>query len=329
MSVDFLFQYKLRIYILYVLLTLYVIFYGFILFNFDYSSFKFCLPFLIISQVILTAGIIYFKIKGDYVNTLLIFFIAGGLMGYIKFIKGNLEHSEIVWTTTPIALSYILLPLKRANQFAIGYTFLLVIMSIIQITGNEKFSRPFIFYINVFSSILAIIATGNIASLEFTKKLKKIEKDACTDPLTGLFNRRYLEKILNEDKKDLSLIMIDLDHFKKINDTYGHGVGDIILKKVAQAIKDNIRETDIPIRIGGEEFVIILPDTNIKGAKKVAEKIKKSIEQMEIPPVGHITASFGITQKKEYDCTDTLIKRVDEAMYKAKKSGRNRIEILL
>lgn len=165
---------------------------------------------------------------------------------------------------------------------------------------------------------------------------KTLEKELLVDPLTGAYNRRaYDNKVEEEMERFLryqnifSLLLFDVDHFKKINDTYGHAVGDKCLKEIIARIKPAIRKVDFLARYGGEEFVIILPETDRTMAEKVAEKLRKIVESIEFLHKGeivHITISFGITQVKPEDKShEDVFSRVDQAMYDAKKGGRNRV----
>ena len=155
------------------------------------------------------------------------------------------------------------------------------------------------------------------------------------DALTSIPNRRKFDEALQyemgRDKRyhnKLSLIFCDLDHFKHVNDTHGHKIGDEILKEFTQLISENIRNTDIFARWGGEEFVLLLPDTNIETATLTAEKLLIEIERHTFSYVGRMTASFGITELFEEDTETSFIKRADDALYRAKARGRNRIEVL-
>ncbi|WP_461833198.1 sensor domain-containing diguanylate cyclase [Desulfothermus sp.] len=150
------------------------------------------------------------------------------------------------------------------------------------------------------------------------------------DPLTGLYNRRFFEKKFEEERErckrfsnTFSIIMLDIDDFKKINDTYGHNVGDEVLINIANTIMKRIRKIDIAARWGGEEFVILLPETNLKDAVLVAENIRISIAKIKTPKVKKITASFGVAEYRDGDNLYKLINRADEQLYKAKRDGKN------
>jgi len=156
---------------------------------------------------------------------------------------------------------------------------------------------------------------------------------ASRDSLTGLLNRRSGEQLLKQyddenqqSKKLLCLIMMDIDNFKKINDTFGHAVGDQILKTSSQLLKNKARNTDSVIRWGGEEFLIMVPDTSLKDALEYAERIRKSIAQHTDSQVGRITASFGVAELEPHEGTASMLNRADKALYKAKLAGKNCIK---
>lgn len=164
---------------------------------------------------------------------------------------------------------------------------------------------------------------------------EKLIQLATIDPLTSIPNRRKFDEVLEYEMKrdarynnELSLVFCDLDYFKKINDEYGHKIGDDVLKAFTQLVSESIRKTDVVARWGGEEFALLLPETSVMIAATTAEKLRKETEQFNFPHVGHITASFGVTQFIGGDTEASLINRADDALYKAKKNGRNRVEIL-
>lgn len=169
---------------------------------------------------------------------------------------------------------------------------------------------------------------------ELQIKTSELEKLAITDSLTGLANRMSLDNTLRAEMKrfhrhnhNFSIILMDLDYFKKINDQLGHQAGDKVLKNVARTIQRNVRQTDCPGRWGGEEFMIICPETDIQGGAVLANKIRQELESWSAKGVATVTASFGVTQINQDDDEDGLLIRVDAALYKAKKNGRNRVEL--
>jgi len=167
--------------------------------------------------------------------------------------------------------------------------------------------------------------------------LKELRENAIYDALTKCYNKKqileFLNKFLNSylryKNPYFSVAMFDIDHFKKINDTYGHLAGDFILRELAEVVREQMRKSDICGRFGGEEFLIILPETKVVGAMKFANRLKEAVENHEfifnkvkIP----VTISIGITGVSFNDSIESLLSRVDEALYEAKRKGRNRVE---
>ncbi|NQY20154.1 MAG: GGDEF domain-containing protein [Campylobacteraceae bacterium] len=167
------------------------------------------------------------------------------------------------------------------------------------------------------------------------KAEKKLEDNANKDPLTNIYNRRKLSRIFEIEKlrasrykHDLSLIFIDIDNFKVVNDTYGHDLGDKVLIKFSEILKKNIRKTDYLSRWGGEEFIILLTETNASHAALLAEKLKDIIAESPFSHKKRITASFGVSQYLYDDQEKDVFKRADNAMYYVKEHGKNAVKIL-
>lgn len=161
----------------------------------------------------------------------------------------------------------------------------------------------------------------------------ELARQATIDHLTSIPNRRKFNEVLSYElmrderyRNGLSLVICDLDKFKNINDQYGHYTGDMVLKAFTKLVSRNIRASDIFARWGGEEFVLLLPETRLETAIEIAEKLRIETEKHMFPAVGHVTSSFGVTQYLDGDNEATLIRRADEALYKAKDNGRNMVE---
>lgn len=157
----------------------------------------------------------------------------------------------------------------------------------------------------------------------------KLRLLSVTDALTNVYNRRYFVQKLEEEIErakrsgsKFSVIMLDIDRFKSINDRFGHNTGDCVLKSMAEMIKKRIRRIDCLARWGGEEFVLLLPDTPVEKAVILAEELWQNLSQMNIPGVGRATASFGVAGFSLRDTVDTLLQRADDVMYEAKAAGR-------
>lgn len=158
---------------------------------------------------------------------------------------------------------------------------------------------------------------------------------ATTDSLTGIANRREFTAILEREVarvqrygKPLSLAMFDLDYFKRVNDTFGHDVGDDVLQAVTRLVKENIRSADVVARWGGEEFMVLMPESDMQAAGRASEKLRQAIAGHHFDTVGKLTASFGVAAFEPHDDLNSLLKRADDALYQAKDNGRNRVETL-
>jgi len=170
---------------------------------------------------------------------------------------------------------------------------------------------------------------------ELKQRIAEIDYYSNTDTLTGIANRKCFEETLNREiararryRHALSLAILDIDHFKRINDNHGHNCGDRVLRSVAQLVGSNIRDVDFFARWGGEEFILIFPGLQLEDAARAAEKLRELIEYHAIEPGLGVTASFGLTRFDD-DAFDELMRRADEALYRAKSLGRNRVEQLV
>jgi diguanylate cyclase (GGDEF)-like protein len=175
---------------------------------------------------------------------------------------------------------------------------------------------------------------------ELRSKNEMLKNLAITDVLTGLYNRRFLMENLEMEfqrmqRKEgvLSLVLIDIDHFKKVNDTFGHQQGDVVLTLLAEATRKSLRSYDVAARYGGEEFVLLLPETTLAQGIIVAERLRRGVEGMKLaPPMERetLTISLGVSSYpgRDIDSVESLIKAADDALYRAKEKGRNRIEVM-
>ena|GEM_PF-349973 len=179
--------------------------------------------------------------------------------------------------------------------------------------------------------LLRTVADQVAVAVNHARLFEQTQRQALTDGLTGCFNRRFFEIQLERDmhlatrmRQPVSLILLDIDHFKRVNDTHGHDAGDIALRIIANALREEVRGVDTAARYGGEEFAIILPQAGPEGALVVAERLRARIERTEVPGVGAITASLGVaTFPLDASSRDLLVTTADRALYQAKRTGRN------
>jgi diguanylate cyclase len=182
------------------------------------------------------------------------------------------------------------------------------------------------------------LTASNAEVNQLKEKLETIQKEALTDPLTGLANRKCFDHALEtaiaeatHSKQPLCLLMGDVDHFKKFNDTWGHLTGDQVLRLVSKCLKDSVKGRDTAARFGGEEFAVILPGTSIVNGRTVAEQIRHTVENKKIvkkssgETLGSITLSMGVAVYDPGENSDHLIQRADACLYSAKRAGRNRV----
>jgi diguanylate cyclase (GGDEF)-like protein len=169
--------------------------------------------------------------------------------------------------------------------------------------------------------------------LELERMKGKLRGLATTDSLTQAYNRAMYDEIITLEMErakrfvhPLSMLMFDLDNFKDVNDNYGHATGDIVLKKVADIIRAHTRKINLLVRWGGDEFIVIPVETALDGAAVLSERLRQAIEFHTFEKVGKLTASFGVVQIREDDTEVTILKRLDDALYKAKNGGGNRVE---
>lgn len=182
--------------------------------------------------------------------------------------------------------------------------------------------------------ILDIIVKTLGVALKNHINIKRLEDDVALDSLTGCYNRRELDRLVGHHiagakryDRDLSVIMLDVDHFKQVNDTYGHLAGDTVLKAISEVVLSAIRKGDYLARYGGEEFMVVLPDTQMPQAMELAERLRVVIENLEINLPGGLkirkTASFGVSTLREHEGRESLVHAADTHLYEAKAAGRN------
>ncbi len=236
--------------------------------------------------------------------------------------KGKWRNKQKVMDPQASLKSHLTLPLVIEGE----------IIGCISINSDQAnmYNVPRLQFFSVFGYQMA-------ASLKHIQRFSTVKKEAIYDTLTNLFNRRYFEERLSaetqkafEGESNLSMIMVDIDHFKKVNDTFGHDGGDKVLREIASLLKNSVRKHDTVARYGGEEFVLLLPGAPLDPTNMVAERIRRSVENTSFD-MGqtqiHITISLGISNfpMHRMKSKEELVKMADLALYEAKRGGRNRV----
>lgn len=230
-------------------------------------------------------------------------------------------------------------------QFVTGYIFPVVIgYFIVKLTVAPQGSLFGVFVVGVcwFIMIMVGISALVVEKVDHKRRLdeEKLHQAATTDSLTGLFNRRVFFDAANHEMArlkrsgtSLSVLMLDVDFFKKINDKAGHAIGDQVLIQLSQMLKSSLREVDIIARVGGEEFAIILPDTSQEGAQRVAENLRRNVEKIVVanwtPIYGPVTISIGVAkvETNTQQAFDDILANADKALYQSKANGRNQVSL--
>ncbi len=287
------------------------------------------------------------------------FYLAAGLVSQFVAV---LFHAAYLYRVTAFSVITILVisdmylstrklqkMMKRSDRYVtqaalIGYMlYILVRLIFIVVDGSqERFLTDTAFEstvtlvfmmlsCGVYAAVVNLIDNRKVISI-LKQQNDLFEQQSITDQLTGFRNRRYLEKIIANEigrhtryKRQMSMILLDIDHFKKINDQYGHPMGDKVLIELTRTITSCSRDIDMSIRMGGEEFMTLLPETGLYGAKELAERIRSQIEMLENPVVCSYTVSLGISEMIPGENFESWYKRTDNALYAAKEQGRNRV----
>jgi len=253
------------------------------------------------------------------------------------FVLNSLLRMESLWNLYLIPTMLIIL-IRPYLSTAVKVMIVITLIKIIDIINHYQF-----FY-QALNQIISDIATHWAIILLFTSIIvrnnnikKDLETKIMIDPLTKLYNRRYIEHIeqilidFGKNKTPLSLIMLDLDYFKNINDTYGHDFGDKVLVGISNIIRNGVDDSSYVVRFGGEEFLIFLPKTSLESAISIANRIRNIISRTTFTykdgTIISVTVSSGVATLKEDETIESLFDRVDQALYKAKNNGRNQIYV--
>jgi diguanylate cyclase (GGDEF)-like protein len=257
-------------------------------------------------------------------------FLTGTLILFIT-VAYNARPNTVFWAATFPVIAYYLLGLKRGTIVYALFSVMLVLLVVFLYPTVENALRGGI--LNIVGGLMFLGLSLFLYEYSRSEALGFAVSRSMFDDLTGAGTRKLFHLIFRQtltrikrNNTPAALILIDIDHFKDVNDTYGHLKGDAILKAFTRIVQEQIRKSDTLTRWGGEEFMIIAPDTDITHARKLAEKLRRTLQVHTFETVGEITASFGITQVDPEDTEESAVRRADEALYRAKENGRNRIE---
>lgn len=246
------------------------------------------------------------------INDQFITLMPGDCVGELSIFDGSSTSALVVAETDSLLLS-----IKEETLWRL-------------VKASHNFSR------NLLLMLAKRMRNDNDIIINSLRHQHELEKIANIDGLTGLYNRRWMNEFFKRqinraksDKKPLALMLADLDHFKKVNDQYGHVVGDEVLSSVASVLPHQFRPTDLLARFGGEEFAMLLPNTDLEQATQIAERVREAIAstRVEFYPDIQPTLSLGLVNLLPNDDMNSLLIRADHALYQAKKNGRNRVEI--
>ena len=234
------------------------------------------------------------------------------------------EIIGVLWTYPAMVLFHFVLERRMANAFNIG---LLLIVSALL----PSFAEPRLSVRIVVTLALTILFT-NIFSTIVGGLQRRLHEQTIQDPLTGAFNRRQLAHCLEQARErktrnaaPAALLALDVDHFKSINDEHGHAQGDLVLCRLVETLQARMRGLDLLFRSGGEEFLLLLADTDLGGARALAEELRLAVEAAPLLTARPVTASFGVAALAPGESTDNWLLRCDHALYAAKAAGRNRV----
>ncbi|MFA7083883.1 MAG: diguanylate cyclase [Arcobacteraceae bacterium] len=294
-----------------------------------------------------------YKLEHLLLNSISAVALANFIYGLINF-NSALEILSLSLSYALIIFMWIAISIYRKGDklikiFLFAHTFYLIfsVYALLYYRGLVNST-----YIASHGTSIGLVIEALLLSYLVSYKFKRMEQEreedrfkqielkllASTDPLTKLYNRRYLTEVSEQmlllskrEKKELSVLILDIDKFKNVNDTYGHQFGDEVLVVLSHNLVEHQRESDLICRYGGEEFVVLLPNTSLENATKIAEKIRKEVESLRIPlPLGEkfrFTISLGVSaiDVENEDNIESALKRADKALYKAKETGRNKV----
>ena len=264
------------------------------------------------------------------------------IMSMIIFISGGIGDTGFLWIQFIPLFTMLIIKDREPLFWALGYTLLLFTVCALHFVGmvSLKYSN-----VQIIQSLVVYLLFGyltynneklkNLARKQLKNQNRELTRLSQTDVLTGLYNRAFIDKILKDDvyrferyNVPFSLIMLDIDHFKRINDNFGHQKGDEVLSLIGHILKTKIRQSDIAARWGGEEFLIVCRDTRLLEAGILAEKLRTVIKAMKMGENMKLTASFGVAEIRERQSLSALLTETDQLLYESKHQGRDTISLM-
>jgi diguanylate cyclase (GGDEF)-like protein len=243
---------------------------------------------------------------------------------FLSVLQG--QQSTVFWLYPLLVALPVLLRYRRAIVLGAVAGFLLVPLVFLEFDLNTAVVLSFSMLLTWLVSAWLVFAV--------TEQSRRLRGMAITDPLTGAYNRRYLEEQAQQAlhawrrySQPSAILLIDIDHFKRVNDRFGHNVGDAAIKRLVRVISGRVRSVDTVCRFGGEEFVVLLSETTIETASNIAEQLRALVESERILPEGTMTISIGVCDVTVADTLDRWLNLADAALYLAKSNGRNRVEV--
>lgn len=264
--------------------------------------------------------------------------VAGFLLGYIALVQGR--HYSLVWLCVYPGLALFLLGARAGLLSVLG----LFVAALILMLGPWAQALDHVLdaesAFNLFGALLSLVVQSRYSELARQEVLRgllesnrALQRLSTHDRLTGLYNRHKLDQRLGEEVaraqrhgSPFCVAMIDIDHFKRVNDSHGHAVGDLVLQCLGHLMLRGRRASDMVGRWGGEEFLILCPETHLDGGVLVAERLRVAAQDCPMPEAGRVTLSAGVAEFRRGDSVESLLARADAALYRAKAAGRNRVE---
>ncbi len=275
--------------------------------------------------------LIAFKNKESHLTYALLVSLLFMFYSLIIFFDTSESRYGFIWILFIPPIFIFLLGYKKGGLYSIIFAIVLIVIGLYDVYYlKNQFIKP-IYFLLFYSAFFGFMIGCIIIDYFVVLFHKRIISISITDPLTNLYNRRKIDEVLHKEFKsenDLSVAILDIDDFKLINDRYGHQIGDEVLKVFADTIKNNVRISDMVGRWGGEEFIIVLPNTNEEEAFECMKKIRKCIKQIDFKSIDKLTCSFGVSSSKnDKSSLEKLINMADCALYQAKKEGKDKIII--